>query len=219
MVTMAEFAVAAEDVPLSPLFDAFPDATVELERVVPRRGAAVPYFWVGGADADGVAALLEGELGVEARLIETVDDRSLFRLDWNPPDGVPLVRLVTDSDVCLIHVVGTAGGWRLRLRSDDHETVTELLERLREAGVAARPTSVRTWKPEEARPYGLTEAQREAVLLAFERGYFASPRETTLEAVAGELGISRQALSSRLRRGLEHLVENTLADRPSARDP
>jgi predicted DNA binding protein len=211
MVTMAEFAVAPEDVPLSVVFDAFPGARIELERVVPRRGAVVPYVWVDGVDPAALAPLLERELDVEAVLVETVDERSLVRLDWDRSRTADVVGIVTESDVSLIAAVGTAEGWRLRLRGDDHETVTELLERLRATGVSARPAAVETWRPGDDRRYGMTTAQREAVLLAYELGYFASPRETTLEAVATELGISRQALSSRLRRGLGHLVEHTVA--------
>jgi predicted DNA binding protein len=56
----------------------------------------------------------------------------------------------------------------------------------------------------------LTETQREALVLAHERGYYDSPRETSLEEIADELGITQQSLSSRLRRGYRRLVGETL---------
>lgn len=48
----------------------------------------------------------------------------------------------------------------------------------------------------------LTSKQREAVRLAFERGYFTVPREVSLTELADELEISRQAFTHRLQRGL-----------------
>ncbi|MEA5389123.1 helix-turn-helix domain-containing protein [Haloarculaceae archaeon H-GB11] len=57
----------------------------------------------------------------------------------------------------------------------------------------------------------MTETQREALVLAYERGYFDSPRKVSLEEVAEELGITQQSLSSRLRRGHRRLIGATLA--------
>jgi predicted DNA binding protein len=66
--------------------------------------------------------------------------------------------------------------------------------------------------PVQGEGFELTDTQREALVLAYERGYFDSPRESSLEAVAEELGITQQSLSSRLRRGHRRLIENTLID-------
>ncbi|SEQ06389.1 helix-turn-helix domain-containing protein [Natrinema salaciae] len=60
--------------------------------------------------------------------------------------------------------------------------------------------------------YGVTDRQREALVVALEEGYFDVPRSTTLTAVADELGISDQALSARLRRGQANLLRTTLRD-------
>jgi len=48
-------------------------------------------------------------------------------------------------------------------------------------------------------------------VLAYERGYFDTPRETSLEEIAEELGITQQSLSSRLRRGHRRLIKATLS--------
>jgi predicted DNA binding protein len=47
--------------------------------------------------------------------------------------------------------------------------------------------------------------------LAVEEGYFATPKETSLSALADRLGISQQALSTRIRRGNERVLQATLA--------
>jgi hypothetical protein len=63
----------------------------------------------------------------------------------------------------------------------------------------------------EAPGDGLTDRQREALRVAYERGYFDIPRGTSLEAVADELDITPSSLSERLRRAQTHLVETTVA--------
>jgi len=42
----------------------------------------------------------------------------------------------------------------------------------------------------------LTDTQQEALVLAYERGYFESPHEVTMEELGDELGISQQAIAS-----------------------
>lgn len=56
-------------------------------------------------------------------------------------------------------------------------------------------TELHALRPLEAKQ-GLTDTQREALILAYERGCFDSPRESTLEEMAEELGISQQSLGS-----------------------
>jgi predicted DNA binding protein len=55
-------------------------------------------------------------------------------------------------------------------------------------------------------------------VLALRHGYFDTPRETTLEELAVELDISRQALSERIRRGNERLLRQSLPTPGPERD-
>ena len=59
----------------------------------------------------------------------------------------------------------------------------------------------------------LSPKQREALVVARDRGYFEVPRRATLSDLAAELGVSQQAISERLRRGtnkvMRALVEGT----------
>jgi hypothetical protein len=59
--------------------------------------------------------------------------------------------------------------------------------------------------------HDLTDTQREALLLAYERGYYQSPREVSLDELAAEVGITGQSFGSRLRRGIHRLIGSTLA--------
>ncbi|WP_255681438.1 helix-turn-helix domain-containing protein [Natrinema sp. SYSU A 869] len=59
--------------------------------------------------------------------------------------------------------------------------------------------------------FDVTPEQREALLLALERGYFDTPRKVTLTELAEEFDISSQALSDRIRRGVKEVLVKSLA--------
>lgn len=82
---------------------------------------------------------------------------------------------------------------------------------LDDAAVSIELTAVHHESPPSARlRYGLTEPQHEALIAAFEAGYYAVPRDVTTTALAKEFGISDQALIERLRRAVSNLVEYSL---------
>lgn len=60
-------------------------------------------------------------------------------------------------------------------------------------------------------PETLTDQQRTALVAAYEAGYFAEPRETSLAELADQLDISPSAVSGRIKRGMKALVGRTLA--------
>jgi predicted DNA binding protein len=60
--------------------------------------------------------------------------------------------------------------------------------------------------------YGLTDKQREAILVALGAGYFDEPRGATLGEVAATLDISQPAASGLLRRGIKRLALATVAE-------
>lgn len=58
----------------------------------------------------------------------------------------------------------------------------------------------------------VTDKQREAVEAAVEMGYYAEPREATLDDLANKLGVSSSALSQRLNAVESKLVESLAAE-------
>jgi hypothetical protein len=64
--------------------------------------------------------------------------------------------------------------------------------------------------PDHRVPSVHTPEQREALVTAYEMGYFTEPRETSLEEIAVELGISPTAVAGRLKRGMRSLVGTTV---------
>ena len=211
MATEATFEVDSDQFPLGTVFENQPDVTVQLERLVPAEDAIIPYVWVRGADGDGIDATFESHPGVRrARLIDSVDDDSLLKVEWDP-ESEGFLRTLAETDLLLLSATGTESNWTFEIRGDDHADVAAFEETCRDRGIDLRLTAVHALTPLDGDgDYGLTEAQREALELAYERGYFDSPRQVTLAEIAAEIDISQQALAARIRRGTRSLLGETV---------
>ena len=179
---------------------------------------------------------VEAESGVECPLFDgpddvadarvtTVDDR--YVVDIVPADGPDggTVRRATGAidDGCPCRVFGQVGcvphvravrGRTLFVTAyvDDRSDVRELVAALRERvgpvtlerlGVVDGPDSADRASVDLG---SITAKQREAMEMAVRHGYFEG--ETTLGEMAEELGISKSALSQRLRTGQAKLVRS-----------
>ena len=106
--------------------------------------------------------------------------------------------------------------WAFRVRFPDHDAVSSFYDRLPDVDLEVDRVWTLTDEFERDDRFGPTPEQREAVSLAFDRGYFETPRNATLSALADELGISQQAFSDRVRRANEKILRRVL--RPAAVD-
>ncbi len=210
MATVMEFTSPAAEFPLGTVFENLPGATVELERLVPRGSLVIPYFWVRGADMTDVEATFESHAGVQAvKLVDSLDDESLMRVSWDR-EYVGVLSALSAAGLVVLSAVGTSEGWDFEVRGETHEEVGEFRSYCQEHDIPLQVTSVHALLPVQGEGYELTDTQREALVAAYEHGYFDSPREASLEDVADTLGITQQSLSSRLRRGHRRLVAATL---------
>ena len=218
MVTAAEFTVATSVLPSDAVFERLPGSSIEFDRIVPTDDTIVPYAWVRGADVGEVRRIVD-ELPENrphpdlrsAEVLDVVEGDVLLRLDWEPDCG-GLLGAIAASDVVLVSGSGTAQQWHIELRGEDRASISTFQDHCVENGVPVELTSLHSLVPVHGEAdHGLTEAQREALALAYDRGYFRSPRESTLEEIAGELGITGQSLGSRLRRGINRLVADAVA--------
>jgi predicted DNA binding protein len=210
MTTVAEFTADPETFPFGRLFERFPEATVELERIVPSSEGLVPYLWLRNADG----SVLAEDLGTFATLasvepVDSVEHEHLFRIEWTDEyEGI--LSAVVETGVTLLSATGTADEWVLEVRGTRDE-VAAFQSACEDRGVSVTLTSLYSLGPTAPTDeYGLTDPQREALLTAFRMGYFDHPRRAALADVAAELDISRQALSARLRRGSRNLVGSTI---------
>lgn len=211
MPVEATFTIDRSAFPLGGVFEQLSGATVELDRVVPTSEALIPYFWIYADDVEGFTPDLGADDGVEGvRVIDEVEGQLFVRIDWNLAHESVLTAIV-DTEVTLLSGVGDADGWTFEVRADERRQVSEFQAYCRERGILIELTQLHALSPlEPDREYDLTEGQREVLELAHARGYFDSPRGATQDDLAAALGITRQAVSSRLQRGVRRLVAGTL---------
>ncbi|WP_336345572.1 helix-turn-helix domain-containing protein [Halalkalicoccus ordinarius] len=210
MATVMEFTSPADEFPLGSVFENLPEVTVELERLIPHETLIIPFFWVRGAEAEDIEASFEAHAGVtDIRLIDSVENEYLMRAKWDR-EYVGILSALEETHIAVLSGIGTNDGWHFEVRSETREEIGEFRTYCQEHDISIDITAVHALLPVQGEGYELTDTQREALVLAYERGYFDSPREASLEDVAEELGITQQSLSSRLRRGHRRLIAATL---------
>lgn len=212
MSVIADFSVPAEAFVLGDTLSALPEITIRVERVVAHTEHSVtPYFRASGADLDRFEAALEADPSIEDVVtLEEVDDQRFYRANW-VGDIESMAFALEAGQTAVMEATGEDGQWEFRLLFPDHEKLSEFDSFCRERDLSFE--LLRTFRPENPGTFGqyeVTDEQREALVLAFERGYFDVPRGTSAEDLAEELGVSAQAVSVRIRRGLTNLLETTL---------
>ena len=112
-----------------------------------------------------------------------------------------------------VFLTGTAEQrrWTLRLRFPGRDALSSFRAACEHTGLDVTVQDVHEQDAAaNAGRHGISPAQREILVLATEAGYFQVPRESSLADLADDLGVSSQAASERLRRGLDSLVDSAL---------
>lgn len=174
----------------------------------------VPYLFysVQCDDFDAFDAALDEDPSVaDPTVVVDGDEGRLYRVEPTPEYMV--VPELTRLGGALLNGWCQDGTWTSRLQFPDREALAALRSYCDERGATFEVR--RLYRADAGGDWGdagLTDAQREALLAAFEAGFFDTPRTATLEDIAETLGISSTAVGRRLRRGTAHLVETVLCD-------
>ncbi|MXV62361.1 bacterio-opsin activator [Natronorubrum sp. JWXQ-INN-674] len=213
MATEATFTVPADQFPLGTVFAQLPDVTVELERLIPSRDVVIPYFWVRGTEVADIEVAFSDHPGVkQIQLVDSVEDEYLLRVEWSL-EYDDVLSVLTETDVPLITASGSNQQWTFDVRGDTRNDVATFHSRCRELNIPVTLTELHALTPVKTETEAaLTDTQQEALVLAYQRGYFESPRAVTMEELGYELGITQQAIASRLRRGVKHILGSTLPE-------
>lgn len=145
-------------------------------------------------------------------MLDEVGDRLLCRVEWSgQPDE--LLEGIAEAGGTILEG-RAAGEWYFRLRFLDHGQVGNFYNFCTDQRLDVTVERVYTLTEEtiEGRKLGLSEEEREALLLALREGYFESPKRSSATALSSRLGITQQAFSERVRRGNERVLRNVLLD-------
>lgn len=212
MAVIAEIVVPPSEFVLADTLTALPGIRIEIQRVVGGTDYVTPYFWAAGGDLGAFDRELRSDDSTrDVVALQDGDDERLYRVEWEP--SLPsLVDAVSDAKATILNAVNDeAGMWETKLLFPDRAALSGFHDYCLDRGFSLTLERVyRAETPQVDAEFGVTEKQRVALEAAYRAGYFDVPREQTLSELAGELGISRNALSARLRRGNRNLLSRTL---------
>ncbi|MCU4924428.1 helix-turn-helix domain-containing protein [Halobacteria archaeon AArc-dxtr1] len=174
--------------------------------------AYVFFIWMSGCPVrEWEEGLDVDETVNEFRKVTEIDGRQLYRIDTQrfSPDQPLVFPLCRRLDVTIVDSRRTAEGLHLQARFPSRETLNRFVDTV--DGSNAKEISVERLYTETREEPNLqfdpTKKQLEALELALADGYFDVPSQTNLTELAELVGISRQAFSRRLNRGLSAVLE------------
>lgn len=214
MGTIVDTTIPTEQFALRDTFESVHDAEFQTVRVVAHEtGQLMPYIWASASDLDALHEALQADSSTEdVTRLATGDGRSLYQMTWRAHMRV-IVYVLVEEQGTLLGAHGQRDQWEFRILFPDHDSVSATYDFCAEYGINLTIRRV-NGVGDLVRHGGaeLSEKQHEALVTALETDYYDVPRGKTLEELAGELEVSHQALSERLRRGHRALIENTLRD-------
>lgn len=170
------------------------------------------WFWMRGDEYDRFeAAIPDDPTVINLERLSEGDGQRLYRVDFTDYG----YRFSTYPywgryDLSLASAESARDGWELGMYCPGRSDFKEFVRECNASGISVRTFAIREGRVLDAvGKNALTPPQREAVVLAYEEGYFEIPRESSLARLANELEITKQALSERLRRAVAKLIEIT----------
>ena len=214
MSVVVEFTVPTDQFAFGSTLTTAERMRISLERIVPTSDSLLPFVWAAGEGFESFERQVRDDPGVRAfDPLDRLEGRVLYRIEWEDPDG--LIEAIETHGAVVLEAEGDPERWYFRIRFMDHDDVSAFYDTCTDLRVELDVQGV--YSPtDESDADDLTPEQREAITLALRRGYFSTPRETTLGDLADDLGISQQALSDRVRRATEKVVGRALASSASA---
>lgn len=216
---VAEFTLSSPDI--RGLAELVPDAELRLvDEFRDQRGLDHGIFWVAADDFERFEESLSASTLIDSWecLVES-DSRRLY--DILVTKGSELAEAIELSrEYTIVWQVMTTQHSHLFVSAivPDRTTLQAFREELRTRGFDFTLRRVTSEIDTEADGGpSISDAQREVLELAYERGYYQQPRAVTLAEIGAELGISESAVSGRLNRGLSQLIADCLdVDDPPA---
>ena len=207
---VVEFALPGKEFELAEILHLDDGATITLETIVPTDDQAIPLVRFHDAHREAFETSVREHPRVEdLRVIETDEHETLYALAWDSTHDV-VVQGVREAKATILEGTKTPDVWTFRLRFPSYEGLETFREHCDDAGVRYTFEQIAHPIDPDTEPWhGLTQPQREALVYAVEKGYYAIPRRISTQELADELGISDQAVTERLRRAIVTLVTNT----------
>ncbi|MFB6252592.1 MAG: helix-turn-helix domain-containing protein [Halobellus sp.] len=160
---------------------------------------------------------MDRTVGAFERVIETRDRKAIYSFEYTDEAKI-LSPVISAANGVILDMKNEGRAWLLTVWIPDRTELVHLWEYARQHGIDIELLRVNEYASLGHTDAGLTDSQRDALLVALETGYFEEPRDATLSEVADELEISQPAASGLLRRGVKRLIVSSLLDDGDARE-
>lgn len=209
---IAKIELPAEAVGLATVLDELSTIVIEGEQLVPNWDDQLPYLWVTNCNHAAFRdAVADDPTVVTIREVATFDSGNLYELEWTEPEQ-SLRAWLQQATIPILEAeaFGETQAWQLKLRITSRNQLTNLQKYCEEKDVAFELLRLYSLDAPRMGQYNVSPKQREAMLTAYQMGYFEIPRGCKLRDVADELDITTRSVSERIRRGELNLLTNTL---------
>ncbi|SEH41835.1 Predicted DNA binding protein, contains HTH domain [Halopenitus malekzadehii] len=211
MGLIAEFIV---DTPiLRQVMAEVPDMKIQNPVIYPEtNGEYKSMIWAWGDDFQCFEEVMdENQFICEYSTLTQVGKRRLYLVTLgNGAEDHLAYQVVWDNDILTFHMTGTKKGFEMRALFPNKDSLSDFRKDCLARDIPFRLCALyqedKFSDKNKKNSQPLTGKQRETLLIALEQGYFDVPRDTTLKGLADQLGISTQAVSTRLRRAQQRLI-------------
>lgn len=212
MTVTAEVRIEHAKLPLSRTLAELAGVRVEREYQMGGADDRYGFYSVTGDGPDRFESALDADPTVaEWLLVSEFEERLLYRIELTD-EAMVLSSTLAAMGIAIVQATGIEGSWRFVLQLPAREQFAAFNAYCDDAGIdlSVERLSRTTAELDAPATPPLTDAQREALVTAYEHGYFDEPRQTSLEQLASELDVSSTAVGGRIRRGTANLVDAVL---------
>jgi predicted DNA binding protein len=150
-------------------------------------------------------------IGEFERVSETRDEKAIYSFEYTDEAKV-LSPIIAAANGVILDMENDGSAWILTIWMPERTDLVHLWDYAQQNGIDIELLRVNEYASLGDTDAGLTDSQREALLVAVETGYFEEPRNATLSEVAATLDISQPAASGLLRRGIKRLIVSSLME-------
>jgi hypothetical protein len=174
-------------------------------------GRTLLFFTAYGPAFDDFETALGFDRTVEEPiLLEQCRGRRSYRVELTDR-ALTLVEETAIAGGQLRRCSGSRGGWQYQLRFPGRDALVAFNAACRERDVSVSVEHLRLPDEQRTSVLSLTEKQQELLAVAYEEGYFEVPRRISQDELADRLGVSKSAVSQRLRRAIGELCASSFA--------
>lgn len=208
---VAQLRLDHSDLFLRPTLRRATDISVEPEYWTTVETRTLVFVTVYGSTFDAFEAALETDpTVVDPVLVDRYPDRRVYRLGLTER-ALTFVDKTAEVDGRLLEMSSCRDGWCLQLRFPDRDDLVAFNEYCRDRGISLTVDHLRVSDEEDDGVVALTDKQQELLAVAHEEGYFDVPRGISQDELADRLGVSKSAVSQRLRRAIGELCAAALS--------